>query len=160
MQIQDNAVVEIEYTLKNKAGEVLDTSEGRGPLVYLHGNQNIISGLERELTGKKANDKLEVVVSPEDGYGVRMEEMIQEVPLNELSSIPNLEVGMQLQAQTAQGVQVLTVVELNDEFATLDGNHPLAGEDLYFSVTVKSVRPASEEELEHGHAHGPGGHHH
>jgi FKBP-type peptidyl-prolyl cis-trans isomerase SlyD len=160
MTIQTNSVVELEYTLKNKQGEVLDTSEGRGPLVYMHGQRNIIQGLERELTGKKANDQLQVVIAPEDAYGVRSDDMIQDVPLTELSGIQNLAIGMQLQAQTSEGVQVLTVIALDDSSATLDGNHPLAGEELHFSVTVKSIRPATADELAHGHVHGPGGHHH
>lgn len=160
MTIQDNCVVAIDYTLKDKSGNTLDSSEGKEPLHYLHGKKNIIPGLEKELVGKKEADELTVVIAPEDGYGERQEALITEVPKQELSQVPNLEVGVQLQAQTPEGVQIFTVTAIGDDSVTLDGNHPLAGKELHFQVTVKSVREATEEELAHGHVHGPGGHHH
>lgn len=160
MTIQDNCVVAIDYTLKDKNGNVLDSSSGKDPLYYLHGKRNIIPGLEKELTGKKQDDELTVVVSPDEGYGQRQDALMTEVSKQELAGVPNLEVGIQLQAQTAQGVQIFTVAAIDGDTVTLDGNHPLAGEELHFSVTVKSVREATQEELDHGHVHGPGGHHH
>lgn len=160
MTIQDNCVVAIDYTLKDKNGNVLDSSSGKDPLYYLHGKRNIIPGLEKELTGKKQDDELTVVVSPDEGYGHRQDALMTEVSKQELAGVPNLEVGIQLQAQTAQGVQIFTVAAIDGDTVTLDGNHPLAGEELHFSVTVKSVREATQEELDHGHVHGPGGHHH
>ena len=160
MQAGQDSVVIIEYTLKNKEGEVLDTSVGSEPLAYLHGYQNIVPGLEKALEGKKKGDVLDVVVAPEDAYGMQRDELISEVDKEELSEIPNLEEGMQLQAQTGQGIQVFTIVKINGDKVTLDGNHPLAGEELNFNVKIVDVRKATQEELEHGHVHGPGGHHH
>lgn len=160
MQISKNTVVEMEYTLRDADGEVIDTSSGRGPLAYLHGFKNIIPGLEKELEGKKLGDELRVKVFPAEGYGVRDENLISEVSKDELSSIPDLEVGMQLQAQSSQGTRVLTVIQIEGETVTLDANHPLAGMELHFEVKVTAVRTATQEELSHGHVHGPHGHHH
>ena len=156
MTIQDNAVVELDYTLKDQTGKVLDSSEGKDPLVYLHGKKNIIPGLEKELTGKAVADSFSIVVPPTEAYGERNDQLISEIPRTELSTVPDLEVGMQLQAKTPNGTQVFTVTSLDEENAVLDGNHPLAGEELHFDITVKNVREASEEEMSHGHAHGPG----
>lgn len=160
MTIQDNCVVAIDYTLKDKTGKVLDSSDGREPLYYLHGSNNIIPGLEKELAGKKETDELSVVIPAEEGYGERNDDLMTNVTKEELAGVEDLEVGIQLQAQTAQGVQVFTVIAIEGENVTLDGNHPLAGEELHFAVTVKSIREATKEELDHGHVHGPGGHKH
>lgn len=160
MQIAKNAVATIEYTLKNDEGEVLDTSEGRGPLAYVHGIGALVPGLEAELEGKGAGDELEVRVDPEGGYGPRHEAMVQSVPRAQLPPEPEPVVGMQFQAQTDQGPIVLTVISVEGDQITLDGNHPLAGVALNFAVKVVSVREASSEELEHGHVHGPGGQEH
>jgi len=160
MTITQDKVVLIDYTLKNAEGEVLDSSEGQEPLAYLHGAENIVLGLERELTGKKVGDSLSVIVSPEDGYGVRNDDLLGAVPREMFESDMDIEVGMTFQAETDQGIQTVSVVALNDEEVTVDGNHPLAGETLHFDVTVCEIRDASAEELEHGHVHGEGGHHH
>jgi len=160
MTITQDKVVLIDYTLKNAEGEVIDSSEGAAPLAYLHGAENIVQGLERELEGKKEGDSLSVVVKPEDGYGVHNEELIGAVPREMFESDMDIEVGMTFQAETDQGVQMVRVVGLSDEEVTVDGNHPLAGETLHFDVTVCEVRDASEEELEHGHVHGEGCDHH
>ncbi len=160
MNISKDHVVEIDYTLTNDAGETLDSSQGGQPLVYLHGHQNIIPGLEKELEGKTLDDEIKTSVDPKEGYGVKSDELVTTVPKAELSSIPNLEVGMQLQAETDQGHQSFTIVKIEEENVVLDGNHPLAGQTLHFDVKVKSVRKATEEELSHGHVHGPGGHQH
>jgi FKBP-type peptidyl-prolyl cis-trans isomerase SlyD len=160
MNVAQDHVVLIEYTLKNAQGQVLDSSEGSEPLAYLHGFQNIVPGLEKALEGKKKGDAFDVKLSVEEAYGPRREELISEVDKKELMQIPNLEEGMQLQAQTPEGIQILTVTKIGNDKVTLDGNHPLAGEELNFSVKVMDVRKATEEELEHGHVHGPDGHHH
>ncbi|HAG92171.1 MAG TPA: peptidylprolyl isomerase [Bdellovibrionales bacterium] len=159
MQASQDHVVSIEYTLKNAQGEVLDSS-GDQPFSYLHGAQNIVPGLEKALEGKAKGDQLEVNLKPEEGYGPRRDELMSTVDKSELDQIPNIEEGMQLQAQTPQGIQIFTVTEVTGDKVTLDGNHPLAGHDLNFSVTVIDIRKATSEELEHGHVHGPGGHHH
>lgn len=160
MTIANDHVVEIDYTLKDDQGKVLDTSEGKTPLAYLHGGQNIIPGLELQLDGKAEGDEFSVTLEPKDGYGERRPELINDVPRSDLANLPSIEVGMQLQAQTPQGPQIFTVLKVADDQVTLDANHPLAGETLHFDVKVQKVRKATEEELEHGHAHGAGGHQH
>ncbi|MDH5301847.1 MAG: peptidylprolyl isomerase [Gammaproteobacteria bacterium] len=160
MQVAENKVVLFHYTLTNDAGETLDSSVGGDPLAYLHGFGNIIPGLEAALAGKTAGDKLNVRIEPENAYGVRQDALVQEIPLEFIQGIDNLEIGMQLQAQSEQGVQVFTIIALDDQNATLDGNHPLAGVHLTFDVEIAEVRDASGEELAHGHVHGVGGHHH
>ncbi|HEX4389578.1 MAG TPA: peptidylprolyl isomerase [Steroidobacteraceae bacterium] len=159
MSIAQDQVVSIHYTLKNDAGEVLDGSAGKEPLTYLHGHGNLIPGLERELAGKNVGDKLTVSIAPADGYGDYDKALVQRVPRRALKGIQHVRVGMQLQAQTEQGPRTVTVTQLTGDLVTLDGNHPLAGQNLNFEVEVTDVRQPSAEELAHGHVHGPGGHH-
>ncbi len=160
MQVQNDHVVSIDYTLKNDAGEVMDSSEQTGPMAYLHGHQNIIPGLEKALDDKAVGDTLSVSIEPADAYGERNEEMIQTVPRSMFQGVDEIEPGMRFQAQTEGGVTVVTIKDVNGDEITLDGNHELAGETLHFDVEIKDVRPASEEEIEHGHVHGPDGHEH
>ncbi|TCK09584.1 FKBP-type peptidyl-prolyl cis-trans isomerase [Marinobacterium mangrovicola] len=160
MQIAANAVVSIHYTLTNAAGDKLDSSEGQEPLAYLHGASNIIPGLENALVGKAVGDKLSVTVEPEEGYGEVREELVQEVDRSNFEGIDVVEPGMQFMAQTPWGQQPVTVVKVEGDNVTLDGNHPLAGQTLSFDVEVVEVREATEEELSHGHVHGEGGHEH
>ena len=161
MQIAQDKVVLIHYTLTDDAGKVLDSSSGGDPLAYLHGQGNIIPGLEKALEGKQAGDKLNVRVEPAEGYGVRDDSLVQQVPRRAFGSVSKVEPGMQFHAQSAQGqMRVVTVTHVQGDMVTVDGNHPLAGEVLVFDVEVAEVRDATGEELEHGHVHGPGGHHH
>lgn len=157
--IQNDQVVSFNYTLTDAEGTVIDKSEGQ-PLVYLHGAGNIIPGLENALTGKNVGDKLTVHVPAAEGYGEYSAEMVQEVPRNMFQGVDNIEAGMQFQAQTDDGMQVVTVKEVTEESIFVDGNHPLAGQDLNFDVEIVEIRPASQEELDHGHVHGAGGHQH
>jgi len=159
MQIGPKTVATIEYTLKNDKGEVLDTSDGREPLSYVHGAGNIIPGLERVLDGKSADDKVEVTVAPADGYGERDERMVQNMPVRKLPD-KKVTVGSRYRVMTDQGPRFLLVKSLRGDYATVDANHPLAGLTLTFQVKVVSVREATEEEQAHGHVHGPGGHDH
>jgi len=160
MQIAQDKVVLIHYTLKNDAGETLDSSWGGEPLAYIHGQGNLVAGLEKALEGKQSGDKLSVKVEPTEGYGVRDDALIQQVPKRQFGGA-NVQPGMQFHAQTSQGhARVVTVVRIQGDMVTVDGNHPLAGENLNFDVEVTEVREATQEELEHGHVHGPGGHHH
>jgi FKBP-type peptidyl-prolyl cis-trans isomerase SlyD len=152
-------VVSFHYTLTDEQGTVIDKSEDQ-PLVYLHGASNIIPGLENALVGKVVGDKLTVTVQPADGYGEYQPEMVQDVPRNLFQGVDNIEVGMQFQAQADDGMQVVTVKDVTDEVVIVDGNHPLAGQTLNFDVEIVEIRDASAEELQHGHAHGAGGHHH
>lgn len=160
MQVAENKVVAIDYTLKDDSGQVLDTSEGREPLSYLHGKGGIIPGLERELDGKEAGDELQVAVAPADAYGERNEALRQQVAREQFQGVDNLAPGMQFRVKTDGDPLVVTVTEVADEVVTIDGNHPLAGVNLNFAVTVRDVREATTEEITHGHVHGPGGHAH
>ena len=156
MPIADNDVVTFHYTLKGDTDEVIDSSAGGEPLAYLHGHGNIVPGLERELTGKSVGDRLQVRVPAAQGYGEYDRALVQKVPRRALKGIANLRVGLRLQA----GHQAVIVKHIAGDMITLDGNHPLAGQDLNFDVEITAVRPATEEELAHGHVHGHGGHHH
>ncbi|MBS0378317.1 MAG: peptidylprolyl isomerase [Proteobacteria bacterium] len=160
MSIAQDQVVAIHYTLRNDAGEVLDSSSEGEPLTYLHGHGNLIPGLERELAGHVTGDKLSVKIAPADAYGEYDAELVQRVPRRALKGIPNISVGMRLQAQTEHGPRAVTVTQLQGDLVTLDGNHPLAGQRLNFEVEVGEIRAATAEELAHGHVHGPGDHHH
>jgi len=160
MQIEDQKVVVLHYTLTNNEGTVIDKSDD-GSFAYLHGASNIIPGLEDALTGKAAGEELTVSVSAEDGYGMRDESMMQEVPKTMFEGDSEIAVGSQFHAQGPnEEMLVVTVMEVNDDNIVVDGNHPLAGVDLNFDVKVVEVRAASEEEMEHGHVHGPDGHEH
>ncbi len=160
MHIEKNRVVRLDYILRDEQGNVLDSSSGRASLSYLHGKGNIIPGLEQALVGKSAGDKLDVTVPPEQGYGVRDERLVQIVARTKFGEVANLVPGMQVRANGPQGPRMVTVVRVDRDFVTVDGNHPLAGRTLHFSLAVAEVRKATHEEITHGHVHGPGGHHH
>ena len=154
MKIAKDSVVTIHYTLKDGGGAVLDSSAGNEPLAYLHGNGNLVPGLEAALEGKAKGATLDVTVAPAEGYGPRDEKLVQKVPKRMFEG--SVDLGMRFHA----GPSVVTVTHIQGDMVTIDANHPLAGQDLHFSVEVMDVRAASEEELEHGHVHGAGGHHH
>ncbi len=158
MKIGKNAVVSIDYTL-TEGGEVLDTSKGREPLLYIHGSGNIIPGLESSLEGKSAGEHLNVTIPPADAYGELDAEKVMEITREQFAGIPEIQVGMQFSARSDHGEQMVTVTNVQDDVITVDGNHPLAGKTLNFDVTIVKVREATQEELDHGHVHGPGGHH-
>lgn len=150
MQVAKDRVVSIDYTLKDTEGTLLDSSEGRGPLAYLHGAGNIIPGLEKALEGQNNGDSVEVTIEPGDAYGERDDNLIQDVPKQMFDSVDKVEPGMQFQAQTPNGTQVITVREVGDETVKVDANHPLAGVTLNFDVKVVDVRDASSQEVENG----------
>jgi FKBP-type peptidyl-prolyl cis-trans isomerase SlyD len=151
--------VTVDYTLKNDQGEVLDTSEGRKPLEYLHGAGNLVVGLEKALEGKQAGDALEVNVPPEEGYGQRDERLVRKVPARKLGAKTPVEVGRRYPVHTEAGPRMVLVTALKGDYATIDANHELCGMTLHFAVKVVQVRQASDEEVAHGHPHGPEGHH-
>ena len=157
MQIGKEKVVSIHYTLKDNSGTTIDSSVGAAPLLYIQGIGNLIPGMEEGLEGKVKGDKLEIKVSPEKGYGMRDDKMIQKVPR---SAFGGQEVKKGMQFQTGHHGQVVTVTDVGLNEITVDGNHPLAGVELNFSVEVLDIRNATADELAHGHVHGPGGHHH
>ncbi|NNM51748.1 MAG: peptidylprolyl isomerase [Pseudomonadales bacterium] len=160
MKIATNKVALINYTLSNDQGEVLDSSEGAEPLAYIHGAGNIIPGLENALQGRQKGDSFKVSIPAEEGYGERDDRLTQVVSKDMFSGVDEIEIGMQFHAQTDAGMQVITVTAVEGDEVTIDGNHPLAGETLHFDVDIVEVRDASSEELDHGHVHGTGGHHH
>jgi len=150
MQIEQDTVVSFDYTLRNNDGEVLDTSEGREPLTYLHGHQNIVPGLEKAIEGAAEGEELSVSVSPEDGYGQYHEELVQTVPMDIFQGVEKVEPGMRFQAQSQAGPMLVTVKEVSDEEVVVDGNHELAGKDLNFEVAIRDIRKATEEEVSQG----------
>lgn len=151
--IGDNCVVSIHYTLTDDEGSVIDSSSEGAPLVYLHGASNIIPGLEKELLGKTSGASLKVTVAPEEAYGARSEEAVHTVPRSAFEGVEDIQPGMQFQTEGPQGVQMIVVSEINGDEITIDANHPLAGQTLHFDVTIDAVRDATQEELDHGHAH-------
>lgn len=161
MKIEGKCVVSIDYKLRDEAGEILDASGSGDPLVYLHGVGALVSGLENELTGKSKGDNIRVKVAPSEGYGEVMPQLIQKLPRETFQGVENVEVGMEFEATGEGGhIMVVRVEKIEGDEITINGNHPLAGMTLDFEVGVTDVREASEEELEHGHVHGAGGHHH
>lgn len=159
-KIAENMVVSLDYTLTNTNGDILDKSEN-GQFVYLHGANNIIPGLENALSNKQLNDEFDVTIAPEDAYGDKDDSKKQVVGREMFEPGSPIDVGVQFHAQSPEGdMLVITVTEVNGDEITIDGNHPLAGETLNFSVKVVGIRDASEEEVAHGHVHGPDGHHH
>ncbi|TVS10494.1 MAG: peptidylprolyl isomerase [Wenzhouxiangella sp.] len=150
MEIKENTVVSIEYTLTDDDGQIIDTSEGREPLVYLHGHGNIIPGLEQAIEGKTVGDELAVSVQPEEAYGPYREELIQDVPRSAFDGVDKVEPGMSFRAESSAGPMTVTVREVGDETVKVDGNHMLAGQNLNFKVEIKDVREASEAEKSEG----------
>lgn len=161
MLIAADKVVSIDYTLTDDSDEVLDSSVGEAPLVYLHGADNIVPGLEHALEGKAAGDEVDVVLDPEDGYGEYLAELISTVPRDMFEGVDELEPGMEFHAEAPDGEsQIVTVRAVDGDDVTIDANHPLAGQRLHFQVKVVDIRDASAEELAHGHPHGDDDHDH
>jgi FKBP-type peptidyl-prolyl cis-trans isomerase SlyD len=160
MIAEKDKVVTFHYTLKDSEGEQMETSFEKEPMTYLHGANNIISGLEKAMEGHAVKDTFSVTVEPEEAYGVRNENNIQRVPLKRLKNLGKISVGQILTLQTNQGQVQVTVLKVGRFNVDVDGNHPLAGYPLTFDVEITDIREATEEELEHKHVHGPGGHHH
>jgi FKBP-type peptidyl-prolyl cis-trans isomerase SlyD len=153
MQVEKNKVVEIDYTLKDEKGDVLDTSEGREPLSYIQGVGNLISGVENALEGKSSGERVEITVPPETGYGVRDDSLVLKIEREKFAEVKDLKEGQRFRMDTPDGPVIFTVVNFDDTEVLVDGNHPLAGMTLNFDITVQSVREATTEELEHGHVH-------
>jgi FKBP-type peptidyl-prolyl cis-trans isomerase SlyD len=175
MKIEKEKYVNIDYVLKDDSGEVIDSTEGGDSMSYIHGMGALIIGLENELEGKTSGAEISVIIPPESAYGLRDDDLLEEVPLADLEGIENIHEGMQLQAQSPHGLRIYTVAQINADSVMMDGNHPLAGENLHFHVKVNEVRDATAEELEgnqhscgcghdhdhehehHGHGHKQGG---
>jgi len=153
MVIDDNAVVAMSYRLENGDGELLDSSQGQLPLVYMHNTSAILSSLERELTGRRKGEALDVVIYPEDGYGYAKEELVKNVSREQFSGI-DLTLGMRIKASNKENeeTQLLTVTAIEEDTVTVDANHPLAGQILHFHIAIVEVRDPTEQELEQGYA--------
>ena len=160
MNIADKTVVQFHYTLKDEAGKEIESSLAGDPLAYLHGFDNMLVGVENALAGKAVGDKFSVTLAPKDAYGERQEDAIQRVPVKHLQGAKKWQPGMTGLVHTEQGEREVTVVKVGKFMVTVDINPPLAGKVLTFDLEVVDVRAASAEEIEHGHAHGVGGHHH
>jgi len=160
VKIENNRVVQIHYTLKDDQGEVLDSSIGNDPLPYIHGVGALIPGLEKQLLGKEAGEKFTAIIVPAEGYGEYDEDQVFQVSAGEFEGDDDLELGMQVQLDTENGPAIATVTEIDGDEVTLDLNHPLAGVILHFDVEVMEVREATKQELDHGHVHSGGAHHH
>lgn len=156
MKIEKNVVVSLAYQLKVEDA-VVDQSTVDAPLDYLHGNDNLISGLEKELEGKVAGDKFEVTIAPEDAYGEHNDELVQRVPADVFQGVEEIEVGMRFLADTDQGPIPVEITEVDGDEVVVDGNHMLAGQTLTFVVEVVAIREATEDEIAHGHVHQAGG---
>ena len=160
MNISNGSVVLFDYTLTDDEKDIIDSSKDGGPLAYLHGEGQIVKGLEKAMEGRKAGDSFSITVAPEEAYGIYDPSKIATVPADQIEGGDELEEGMQLEASNDEGEQIVVVTKIEGDKVTLDGNHPLAGMTLHFDITIREVREATAEEIEHGHVHGPGGHHH
>jgi FKBP-type peptidyl-prolyl cis-trans isomerase SlyD len=160
MTIGDDSVVSFHYTLRDDAGSITESSEGASPVVYMHGHNNIVPGLESQIAGKTSGEKFTAVVPPEQGYGLRNDSAMQRVPVKHLATRGPYEVGQMVVVNTREGGRQARVMKVGHFNVDLDLNHPLAGKTLTFEIEIVDVRAATEEELSHGHAHGPGGHGH
>ncbi|MDN3608871.1 peptidylprolyl isomerase [Vibrio ostreicida] len=153
MKIEKNVVVSLAYQVKLEDGVVVDESTTEAPLDYLHGHNNLITGLEAALDGKEAGASFSVTVTPEEAYGEHSDAMVQRVPADVFQGVEQIEVGMRFLADTDQGPIPVEVTEVDGDEVVVDGNHMLAGQTLTFDVEVMSVREATAEEMEHGHVH-------
>jgi FKBP-type peptidyl-prolyl cis-trans isomerase SlyD len=153
MTVKKDYIVSIDYTLTDNKKNILDSSIGEKPLEYLHGHGNIIPGLENALEGKSEGDKFSVHIQAAQAYGERDVNLLAEIPLEDFKETGKIEPGMRFHTQTSEGIQLITVVKIEDNKVTIDANHPLAGVALNFDVTITAIREASEDELHHGHVH-------
>ncbi|MEI7864149.1 MAG: peptidylprolyl isomerase [Chthoniobacterales bacterium] len=153
MKVSKDHVVAFDYSVRNSRAELLDSSEQGGPMAYLHGYANIVPGLEKALEGKQTGESLKVVVPPVEAYGLRDERRMGEVARDIFPEGTEIKPGMRFRAQRPDGADNVVVVSVTDNTVTVDANHPLAGETLTFDVKVREVRPATEEEIAHGHVH-------
>lgn len=159
--VTNDSVVGIHYTLRGEDSQVIDTSDGLPAFIYLHGHSQIVPGLERSITGRSVGDKFKVEVSPEDGYGTHSDEMAMTFKRSQFPEGAAFEVGNEFEL-VGENEEVLAarIVGLEGDQVMLDANHPLAGKKLFFDVEIVSLREATDDELDHGHAHGEGGHTH
>jgi FKBP-type peptidyl-prolyl cis-trans isomerase SlyD len=159
MKIEDKKVVTFHYTLSNPQREQIESSRESDPMAYMHGAGNIVEGLEKAMAGKVTGDQFEVTVEPKEAYGERNDDGIQRISAKHFKNTGKLAPGQQVTLQTKQGQVQVIVVKVGRFNIDVDLNHQLAGQTQNFEVEVTDVRDATEEEMSHGHAHGPGGAH-
>jgi FKBP-type peptidyl-prolyl cis-trans isomerase SlyD len=160
MKIDKNTVASFHYDLADGAGNRIESSRSGQPLAVLHGAGNVIPGVEAALAGREAGERFSVTVPPEQGYGERREGLVQRVPKKYFRDGQRLRPGDTTVLSTRDGQRVVTVAKVGQSVIDVDLNHPMAGRTLVFDIEVVSVREATPEEIDHGHAHEPGGHHH
>ena len=160
MKAEKDKVVSFHYQLSDEAGADVESSRGREPMTFLFGHRNIIPGLEQAMTDHVAGDKFEAVVPAKDAYGERREDFVQRVPKKYFRDPEHLVPGMHVVLNTKDGQRSVTVLKVGSSVVDVDLNHPMAGKTLRFGIEITDIREATPEELEHGHVHGPGGHHH
>jgi FKBP-type peptidyl-prolyl cis-trans isomerase SlyD len=158
--VNADTVVTFHYSLRDESKTLIESSEGQTPVTYMHGHNNIVPGLEEQMSGKQAGEKFSATVPPEGAYGVHDPNAVQRVPIKHLTSKGKIEPGQMVAVNTREGARQARVVKVGHFNVDLDLNHPLAGKTLVFDIEIVEVRRATEEELAHGHAHGPGGHGH
>lgn len=156
MKIGNSMVVSLEYTLKDEEGEVIDTNVGGDPLVYLHGTGSLIEGFEDGLDEMGAGEDYEITVEPKFGYGEIKQSMIKTMKRDQFPPEQELEIGQVFNANSPEGPSQIKIIEIDGETIKVDGNHELAGKTLFFSGKILEVREATDDELGHGHVHGPG----
>ena len=160
MKAEKDKVVSFHYALSDDAGVAVESSHGREPMTFLFGHRNIIPGLEQQMEGHGVGDKFDAVVAAKDAYGERREDFVQRVPKKYFRDPEHLHPGMVTVLSTKDGHRSVTVMKVGSSVVDVDLNHPLAGKTLKFGVEITDIREATDEELDHGHVHGPGGHHH
>ena len=159
--VEQDSVVSVNYTgTFTDSGEVFGTNMGGEPLVFLVGHGNMIEGFEQEMLGAAVGETRQFTLTPERAYGLRDDDAVQPVPKSQFPEDMELEAGMVLGAQSEQGPQQFSIVEVGDDFVTVDFNHQMAGHTLNFNVEVVAIREATSDEQAHGHVHSPGHHHH
>lgn len=158
--VNADKVVTFHYSLRDESSAIIESSEGKEPVTYMHGHNNIVPGLEEQMNGKQSGDKFSATVPPEGAYGLRDPNAVQRVPIKHLASKGKVVPGQMVAVNTRDGARHALVVKVGHFNVDLDLNHPLAGKTLVFDIQIVEVRAATEEELTHGHAHGPGGHGH
>ncbi len=159
MPIEKNQVVRFHYSVRDEDNQEVENSRGGEPNAYLHGHGGIIKGLEEALEGREAGDTFSVTITPDKAYGPRQPDAIQRIPIKHLVGAKRWKPGMIAQVQTEHGPRHVMVAKVGHKFADVDTNHPMAGKTLTFDIEIIEVRDADAEEISHGHAHGPGGHH-
>lgn len=157
--VTKNKIISMGYLLKNAEGQELDRADSNKPFSYLHGAQQIVPGLEKALEGMKIGEKKDITVPPEEGYGVENPDLRMVLDRSKFPPEMNLSIGMQFSADMGESQRVFTIKNIEGDQVMVDGNHPLAGQTLHFSVDIISIRDATTEEISHGHSHDGGGHH-